>query len=87
VYDPRDVKTECECDFPIIEDEHVFGLGYRCLKCGHSAEARVDEYVERLNGPAPLLTVEQRDRLKVLVATMRRIAGQTDTNKRGQRDG
>jgi hypothetical protein len=78
MYDPRDTKTECECDLPIIEDEHIFGLGYRCLKCGHSAEDRVDEYLERLNGKPPLLTPEQRDRLTRQVATIRSILGQTE---------
>lgn len=32
----ENTKTECECDRPIAVNESVFGLGIRCVLCGHS---------------------------------------------------
>lgn len=71
-------KTMCECDKMILSDESVYGLGIVCLKCGLDAAHRVDEYMDFLFGPRPILTEEQRERLTKQVATIRALIGQPD---------
>lgn len=35
VIDVSEIKTSCECANPIWFDDSAFGLGWRCVKCGH----------------------------------------------------
>lgn len=64
---PHNTKVDCECDLCILIDEKVFGLGFRCIKCGLNADHRVKEYLNRMLGPEPKLTRAQRHRLQRLL--------------------
>jgi hypothetical protein len=65
-------KVECECPEVILIDERAFGLGFRCVKCGLSADHRLEEFMERLHGRKVVLTDEQRASLKYRIAKIRR---------------
>lgn len=61
-------RTHCVCEKMILEDDVVYGLGIICLKCGHRADHRVQEYLVQTGAmlPPPLTQVE-RAKIKYLI--------------------
>lgn len=61
-------RIECICHKMILEDDVVYGLGIVCLKCGHNAAHRVDEYMVQIGAALPpILTPLQRAKIKYLI--------------------
>lgn len=73
-FDPvHGTKIECECEGRVIlTDERAFGLGYRCVKCGLSADHRLEEFIVSIYGHRKVLTDEQRASLKYRIDKIRR---------------